>query len=202
MSSNGHYAVKVIPEKTLHFYQIEKVLIFEECDDQAMKNKIEKLHRQFGHATSENMRRLFANAEKLNEQISHMIDVVTSDCKTCKLYKKPVPRPVVGISRATDFNHTVAMDLHQLENNLWYFHMIDEFTRYSNAVIIKSKSSSLIVKKFLLCWISLFGPPKQTFSDNGGEFVSEVFMDLSENFNIITLTSGAQTPWSNGLCER
>ena len=65
------------------------------------------------------------------------------------------------------------MDLHQLGRNLWYLHLIDEFSRFSNAVIIKSKFTDIIIKMFLKYWISLFGSSNTVFSDNGGEFVSK-----------------------------
>ena len=76
------------------------------------------------------------------------------------------------------------MDSHQLDVNLWYFHIIDEFSRYSNAVIINTKSSFVIANQFLKNWISLFGSTEQIFSDNGGEFVSKHLIDLCENFNV------------------
>ena len=50
-------------------------------------------------------------------------------------------------------------------------------------------------------WISIFGPPKQIFSDNGGKFVSQYFVDLCENVNINIKTKPAESSWSNGLCE-
>ena len=64
------------------------------------------------------------------------------------------------------------MDSHQVGPNLWYLHLINEFSKFSNSVIIKSKSTDIIIKKFLKRWISLFGSPNTVFSDNGGEFVS------------------------------
>ena len=54
--------------------------------------------------------------------------------------------------------------------------MIDEFTRYSNAVIIKKKSSCL--KACIKNWLSIFGAPKRLFSDNGGEFISDEFYEI------------------------
>ena len=36
------------------------------------------------------------------------------------------------------------MNLNQLGNSLWYFHVIDEFIHFSNAVIIHTKSSNII----------------------------------------------------------
>ena len=35
--------------------------------------------------------------------------------------------------------------------------------------------------------------------DNGGEFVNDEVMELAEKYNIVT---AAESPWSNGLCER
>ena len=40
------------------------------------------------------------------------------------------------------------------------------------------------------------------FSDNGGEFESSEFKDMCENFNIKVVTTPAEAPWSNGICER
>ena len=142
------------------------------------------------------------NAEFLTSEISKLVDEVSEKCVICKTHKRPSPRPVVSLPRATTFNQTVAMDLHSLEKNIWYFHMIDEFTRFSNAVIIKSKHPDVIIKNFLRNWISIFGSPSKVFSDNGGEFFSREFVDFCENFNIKVSTTPSESPWSNGICER
>ena len=78
--------------------------------------------------------------------------------------------------------------------------MVDEFTRYSNAAIIKSKS--VVPQAFLRYWISLFGPPKKIFTDNGGEFIGDTIYDLCAAFNIKQDSTPGYFPWSNGLCER
>ena len=64
--------------------------------------------------------------------------------------------------------------------------MIDEFTKYSNAVIIKKKLSSLTV--FIKNWLSIFGAPKRLFSDNGGEFINDEFYEICKRFNIQVIT--------------
>ena len=56
---------------------------------------------------------------------------------------------VFGLPRATDFNQSVAMDVHYNNKNLWYFHIIDESPHYSNAVIIRNKHPNIIIKNFL-----------------------------------------------------
>ena len=92
------------------------------------------------------------------------------------------------------------MDLHENQSNIWYMHIIDEFTRLSNAVIIRSKT--VAVKTFLKHWMSLFGVPRKIFSDNGGEFIGDEFYDMCESFNIKIDTTPSYSPRSNGLCER
>ena len=77
-----------------------------------------------------------------------MVDEIGNNCDVCKKYKKVPPKPVVGLPRTTDVNQSVAIDLHYIDKNLWYFHVIHEFSCYSNAVIIRSKHPN-IMKKFL-----------------------------------------------------
>ena len=153
MSTNGHYAVEILQEKVCNFDSIERCLIFEIDDDKYKKrSRLAKLHKQFGHA-SNNLRNLLKNAGLFFTEIPKLINVVCDNCIICKTHKKPPPRPVVRLPRATTFNHTVAMDLHGLDKNIWYFHMIEKFTRFSNATIIKSKSHTILIKNFLQNWV-------------------------------------------------
>ena len=203
LSSNGHYATDILPTDIYSFNDVNEVLIFENYRSEFEKIKVlTKAHKQFRHASIENMRRLLNNASPLNSETSKLIEKVYNSCKICLIYKKPSHRPVVGLSKASNFNDTVAMDLYQLGENLWYFHFIDEFSRFSCAIIVKTKSSKIIIEKFLQNWISVFGSPSKIFSDNGGEFVSQDFIDLCENFNINIIITLAESPWSNGACER
>ena len=96
-----------------------------------------------------------------------MVDEKRNNCNVCKKYKKVPPMPVADLPRATDFNQYVAIDLHYIDKNLWHFHIIDEFSLYSNAVIIRSKHPNIIIKNFLQNSISIFGIPQKLFSDNG-----------------------------------
>ena len=64
------------------------------------------------------------------------------------------------------------MDRHQLGENLWHLGFIDEFSRFSSAINVKTKSSKIITGKFLQNWISVFVPPSKISCGNEGEFVS------------------------------
>ena len=107
---------------------------------------------------------------------------------------------MVGLSLAKEFNDVIAMDLKPL-NNMHILHLIDLSTRYSNAVVVRSKHKDVIVKNILQHWIALFGAPNKILSDNGGEFNNQELQDMSENLNVEILTMAAESPWSNGVCE-
>lgn len=53
--------------------------------------------------------------------------------------------PAVGLLLASEYNETVAIDLHELEPGVWYLHIIDHFSAGS---ILTTKKSSEIVKHF------------------------------------------------------
>lgn len=94
------------------------------------------------------------------------------------------------------------MDLHQLQSNLWYLHIVDHFSRLSAACLITSKRSNVIIEKVISNWICIYGSPKVILSDNGGEFNNEEFREMAEMFGIEVKTTAAYSPWSNGLVER
>ena len=57
--------------------------------------------------------------------------------------------------------------------------MIDKFSRFSNAVIIRKKDDSM--NMFMKHWISIFGAPNYIFSDKRGEFIGMIFMICVES---------------------
>ena len=87
-----------------------------ETDDDKYKkrSKLVKLHKQFGHASPNNLKNLLQTAGLFSTEISKLIIEVCDNCVVCKTHKKPPPRPVVGLPRATTFNHTAAMNLQSI----------------------------------------------------------------------------------------
>ena len=131
-SSKGHYAINIFPDETFNFNNIEQVLIFEK--DETDVENIVKLHKQFGHASSRNLGNLLKRAVIPLSNVRDIINKVVSHCKAFQQYKKAFPRLTVVLPKANYFNDTVAMGLHQLGPNLWYLHLTDKFSSFSNAV--------------------------------------------------------------------
>ena len=74
LSSNGHYAIDILPTNIYSFNDVNEVLIFENCRSEFEKIKVlTKIHKQFGLASIENMRRLLNNTSLLNLETSKLI---------------------------------------------------------------------------------------------------------------------------------
>ena len=103
-STSGHYCIDIQPNKLSKMdlpveRQSENVLIFEENMTLSDKKKhIQKIHGQFGHASSENIKRLMKNDGVTEKEFFEIIDEVIQGCDVCLKNKKPVPRPVVGFA--------------------------------------------------------------------------------------------------------
>ena len=122
--------------------------------------------------------------------------------KHVKRYKRVPPRPVVSIPIGQKFLDVVAMDLKHIRNNTWVLHLIDSYTRFSGGAIINNKQPETIIKGILECWVKFLGVPRKILTDNGGEFVNQDFMDMADNLNIHVMTTPAEAPWCNGICEK
>ena len=163
-------------------------------------SQIEKLHKQFAHCSSEKLHALLRKAG-----VSVTVDRVKSvinDCDVCQRFGRALPRPVVGLPLAQEWNHTVSLDLHEVSgsgHSLWYLHMIDVFSRFSAAVFITNKRPTTINTEFSRNWCLSFGYPKAVLTDNGGEFDNADFHSFAENADIVIKTTAAYSPWSNGV---
>ena len=165
------------------------------------KDLVKKLHLRFCHTPAEKLKRLLESTEEYDDEVLKLVDQVSENCRTCKIYKKAPPRPVVGMPLSSDFNHTVAMDLITFDEK-WVLHLIDTFSRYSQGEVVKSKDKDVIADALLKAWVSHFGQPRRFLADNGGEFSNKVYAELCEQFNIEMAQTAAESPFSNGICER
>ena len=197
VTSIGHYMLPVF--HPLSDSRVEEVLLsVDDCDS----NKIAlKLHRQFAHPPAEKLQKFLRNAGKVDAALMKSIDEVTAACDTCVRYKKPRPRPTVALPMAHSFNETVAMDL-KMWKGQYFLVIVDHATRYCVATVIANKNPQTVIKALFVFWITTFGAPRQFLSDNGGEFNNESMRSLGERYGIKILCTAAESPWSNGICER
>ena len=160
-----------------------------------------KLHRQFGHPTSDKLVKLLRDAGHANKELEEEVDFISRSCETCMKFQRAPPRPVVGLPMARKFNETIAMDL-KVWNQVYFLVIIDLATRFCAAAVISNKQPSTIIRTLFTCWITTFGSPKKILTDNGREFNNEELRELGEAFNIKIMATAAEASWSNGVCEK
>lgn len=80
--------------------------------------------------------------------------------------------------------------------------MIDNGTRWVEAVVLKDKTADSVASAFLKSWVCRFGVPSSVICDRGSAFLSEVFLGLTARLGIKVLPSSAYHPQGNALIER
>ena len=159
-----------------------------------------KLHRQFALPNPRALKRIIQNAGVQNKNLEKEIDLLSEKCLTCFKFQRRPPRPIVCTEWATEFNEMIAIDL-KVWGKHYFLVIVDLTTRFCSASVINNKMPTTIVKALFLSWIVIFGPPQKILSDNGGEFVNPEMRALGEAFSIKLMTTAAESPWSNGICE-
>ena len=207
-TSSGHYTIslsnKIINLECKTPCVVLNVSSLEGISKEEKMKKAKKLHRQFGHAPERKLIDLVRRSEKFkDEEFTDCIRKICQECSICEKFRRQPLRPIVGLPVGSKFNETVCMDLKEyVHNQSWILHLIDSATRYSTARIVTTKKQEVIIQAIYESWIVYFGPPVQFLSDNGGEFSNQGFRDMCEKMNIKTKTTAAESPFSNGMCER
>ncbi|CAG2191494.1 unnamed protein product [Mytilus edulis] len=206
LTSSGHYCINIKDKQftNRNKNESEEVLIIDtKLSFKKKKEILLKLHKQFGHASSDKLLSLLQSTGSVDSETKTILKDICTKCLICHKFKHPKAKPVVAFSHANDFNQIVAMDLHEIDHNFYYLHVIDLFSRLSAAAIIRRKDSKVIVDKFMQIWVGVYGAPEVgVYTDNGGEFNSQIFRDMAENLNMSVKTTAGYSPWSNGVVER
>ena len=198
----GHYVVDLL----MNNEELEEACIAEldGDDDKTQIKALEKIHRQFGHRSKLQFVTILKEAGKWQDKYSKMIDKIMNRCEGCILRKRSPDRPAVAPPLSNDFGQVLAMDLKvwDKDKNIYILYMIDTFSRYQVATIIKSKEASEIVKAFTTKWLPIFGRVDKILTDNGGEFNNEELREAASLLNVQLLSTGANSPWQNGMMEK
>ena len=197
VTSTGHYTIPIV--MTPCKQTVDWVLATESHEE--IPKKVLKLHRQFSHPTAEKLIKLIKEAGLFNEQWKQEVNKVSDNCDICRKFKKVPPRPVVGFPIGKVFNEAIGMDL-KVWGSDYFLVLVDLATRYCVATVIHNKKPETIIKEVITQWISRFGAPDKFLSDNGGEFNNNDFRSMAENYNVKVMCTAAESPWSNGICER
>ena len=196
-TSIGHYKLSIIQPPTGVI--VETVLLgFDNSSPDAI---VAKLHRQFAHPSAEKLKQIIRDARKDSAELMEAVEKISKECEICIRYKRPRPRPIVSLPLASTFNETVSMDLKKW-NSDHFLVMVDLASRFCSATVIPNKLPETVITAVFKSWITIFGAPRNILSDNGGEFSNELQLCLGDHFGVNINCTAAESPWSNGVCER
>ena len=143
MTTTGHYTIPL--QSTLDFCSEECIInTVEQCiksPDMGVRKKARKLHRRFGHASSNRIIKLLRNAGKKDLELETELEKISKSCDFCLnlKHRRAAPQPVVSLPLANEFNELVAMVLKMIKG-VWVLHFLDYLTRFSAAHTVKKKS--------------------------------------------------------------
>ena len=200
LSEGGHMLVNL--ERVGEWTDEDSICFVKKENDVTTLKAITKIHKILNHKKIEQMEYAYRNAGKLNTDIRRMIRDVVENCEICKQNARSKSKPVVAISRATDFNSVIAIDLKQVgkEHILW---MICGFTRFIKGIVLKNKIPESVMKGLHSGWCMNFGFPTVGFyADNGGEFQNYKVDEFTNKLGLRIEFGPSYSPWSNGMNER
>ena len=173
--------------------------------------EILKLHRYFAHRCGNKLwENLLQPAGRFKGKKRLILEFLEK-CDVCRKFKKTPPRPKVGLPKAKDVNDIVSIDLKIMKKagkrEVAILYMHDEFSKLIKGQVVDNKTPDTIIKAIEAKWIIGGGagpghPTRGFFSDNGGEFLNEQFIDFASTLDITVKMTAASSPWMNGSCER
>ena len=198
-TSSGHYCVSIAKE-----FDVSQVFAVKiaELEDSDRYKVLLKLHRQFAHPSMVKLISLLKDSNSWSDEFKPLLLEIYQRCELCKMYPTTPPRPAVALPLAAQFNDKVALDLKKWGDK-WILHMIDMWSRLTVSKFISRKKPTEVIDNIMLHWCGAgYGIMSNIVTDNGGEFNADEIREVSSILNIQTITTAAESPFQNGLCER
>ena len=76
------------------------------------------------------------------------------------------------------------------------------FSKLTQIVPLRSATANTVASAFFVHWVTKYGPPKQTLTDNGPQFAAKFMMATSQALGVKNIFMSAYHPQANGQVER
>ena len=172
----------------------------------ACRRKVFDRFHGLGHPGVERTRQMIA-AKVVWPSMRQDVGKWAKECLACqqsKVTKHTVPPIGDFVVPDRRFQH-INIDLVTLPRSNGFKYLltaVDRFTRWPMAVPLVDMSTESVVDALAFGWIQHFGVPSTITSDQGAQFTSDMFKQLTQTWGIKVITTTPYHPEANGLVER
>lgn len=130
-------------------------------------------------------------------------------CKTCQSTKtnfRPTKMPMIITSTSDNFNDQIALDIMgpypETDNgNRFILTIQDDLTKFMQAYPLPEHTAETVAVH-LLKYCTIFGFPTNILTDQGTEFMSKLFKEITKMLSLKHKTTSPYHPQTNGSLER
>ena len=213
----GHIFVNLIMHKKTPCYQktvsTTRSVLPEEGAANVVGNSEEltakqaaKLHLQLGHAGTDVLHRLCANAKR--KATDETLRKVMDDCG-CGLGRVALQKPVMRTRVPARCGDTVGMDvMYPMEgagHSRPFLIMVDHLSRYTIVSRMASRKPDHVAELWFELWVRPLGNPRRILADRGPSFLGKVWDDVCGLFEVQMILIAKECPireWNGGKIGR
>lgn len=116
--------------------------------------------------------------------------------------KSPLSRYILPSKRLDHINVDIVGPLPPSNGFTYLLTIIDRFSRWPEAAPMIDQTAETVAKTLINTWISRYGVPSKITTDQGRQFESNLFNDLSAMMESEHLRTTSYHPQANGIVER
>jgi len=174
----------------------------------SLKNSALKASHLPPLASHPGVQRTFENARSLYYWSNMLKDVKTyvENCPVCQQSRGSPQKVVMAEAPLAEFPlERISMDLMDFGQSVpmrYCLSILDQHSRFLQLVPLRRATASSVHHAFFDHWVSLFGPPRVIQTDNGVQFTSHLFQELTKMLYASNHYTVRYHPQANGLVER
>ena len=173
-----------------------------------LRKDIERIHRNLGHASADQLEKLFRDANVSDHAISALKHF---RCGACDRLMQPPSKRNVAVNHAETFNDIVSMDVNfwkitfkespRVKTTLKVLNIVDAASGMHIAIQIADQTAETIWRAFATGWLRRAGSPRCLRVDPHRSQIARGFFDKAEGRSIFVEPTPAEAHWQMGQVE-